>query len=58
MAMRLETVNVNIIENRILNDIDYFATEINEAEQTLAYIAGVHDMANAVRNAIVELGGK
>lgn len=58
MAMRLEIVSVSIIETRILNNIDYFVTDSKEAEQTLAYIAGVHDMANAIRQEIVELGGK
>lgn len=58
MAIRLETVNVSTIETKILNNLDYFVTDSKEAEQTLAYIAGVHDMANAVRQEIVELGGK
>jgi hypothetical protein len=33
------------------------SAEGKEAEKTCAYIAGVHDMANAVRKAIRELGG-
>lgn len=58
MAMRLESVNVHIIESQLLDDIEYWAMEGKEAEKSLAYIAGVHDMANAVIKAIRELGGK
>lgn len=58
MAMRLESVNVHIIESQLLDDIEYWAMEGKEAEKSLAYIAGVHDMANAVIKAIRDLGGK
>lgn len=57
MAMRLESTNVHIIESQILSELDYWGAENTEAEKTLAYIAGVHDMANAVIKAIRELGG-
>jgi hypothetical protein len=57
MAMKLVTENVSIIENQILDELEYWTYEGKEAEKTCAYIAGVHDMANAVRKAIRELGG-
>lgn len=58
MAMRLESTNVHILENKILDELDFWGQECKEAEKTLCYIAGVHDMANAVIKAILELGGK
>ena len=57
MAQKLSTGNVNIIEQKILDELDYFGIEGKEAEKNLVYIAGVHDMANAVRNAIRAFGG-
>lgn len=57
MAIRLETGNIDILESKFLDEIDYWVQEGKEAEKSLAYIAGVHDMANAVRKAIRELGG-
>ena len=58
MAMRLEKENVRIIVMDILADCDLYGLEGKEAEQLLNYIAGVNDMANAVMDAIVALGGK
>ena len=57
MAMRLCSENVRIIEHQLLDDMDYWTAEGKEAEKTLAYIVGIHDMANAVIKAIKELGG-
>lgn len=57
MAMKLTTENVNILEAQILDELSYWENENKDAEKTLVYIAGIHDMANAVRKAILELGG-
>ena len=58
MAMRLETENVRIIEANILDDLEMYGLEGKEAEKQLAYIAGIRVMANAVIEAIKQLGGK
>lgn len=58
MAMRLEKENVRIILMDILDDCDLYGREGKEAEHLLDYIAGVKDMANAVIEAIGQLGGK
>ena len=58
MAYKLETENVRIIENKILNDIEYWGIDGKEAEKSLAYVAGDLDMANAVIKAIEDLGGR
>ena len=58
MAMRLEKENVRILLGQILNDMSYWERDGKEAEKQLCYIAGITDMANAVMNAIDELGGK
>lgn len=57
MAMKLTTENVNVLEAKMLDDISYWEEEGKGAEKLLMYIAGIHDMANAVRRAIGELGG-
>lgn len=57
MAYKLTTENVNLVENEILNAISYWGSDEKEASRTLAYISGVHEMANAVRRAINDLGG-
>jgi hypothetical protein len=57
MAMKLTTENVNFLEAKILDEISYWENESKDAEKTLVYIAGIHDMANAVRRMIRELGG-
>lgn len=57
MAMKLTTGNVNILEAKMLDELSYWENENKDAEKMLAYIAGIHDMANAVRKAIRELGG-
>lgn len=58
MAMRLEKENVRILLNSFLDDLELWKYEDNEAEKQLAYICGLRDMANAVMDAIVALGGK
>jgi hypothetical protein len=58
MAMKLEKENVRFILGRFLDDVELWEAEGKAAEKQLAYIAGVRDMANAVMDAIVELGGK
>lgn len=58
MAMRIETENVRIILMDILNNAGTYGLEGKEAEHAASYTAGVLDMANAVIQAIVELGGK
>ena len=58
MAMRLDTVNVDKIFNDLLMDVDLWGREGNDAANVLCYISGLLDMANAVKKAIKELGGK
>lgn len=57
MAMKLTTENVNILENQMLDELSYWEEQGVCAEKALVYIAGIHDMANAVRKAIRDLGG-
>lgn len=56
--MKLEKENVRIILGNILDDIECWEVEGKEAEKYLSYILGLRDMANAVIDAIGELGGK
>ena len=58
MAMKLEKENVRIILMDILNNIEFYGLEGKDAEHHASYTAGVLDMANAVIDAIVVLGGK
>ena len=58
MAMRLEKENVRLILGTILDECELWEREGKDAEKMLCYIAGVKDMANAVMEAIVALGGK
>lgn len=58
MAMRLERENVRIILMDLITDVEMWDHEGAEAEKRLCYISGLTDMANAVMDAIVELGGK
>ena len=57
-AIRLETANVRIILDKMLDEMSYWECEGKEAEKQLCYIAGMKDMANAVIEGIVQLGGK
>lgn len=56
--MKLEKENVRIILGNILDDTEMWTCTREEAERQLAYIAGLRDMANAVIEAIGQLGGK
>ena len=56
--MKLNKENVRIILGNFLDDVEMFVPDGTEAEKQLAYIAGLRDMANAVIDAIGELGGK
>ena len=58
MAMKLETENVRMIFDKLLDEVDLWGREEKEAEKMLCYISGLKDMANAVMDAIVALGGK
>lgn len=58
MAMRLEKENVRIILVNLITDVEMWDHEGTEAEKRLCYISGLVDMANAVIDAIGELGGK
>lgn len=58
MAMRLEKENVRIILMNILNGCEFYGQDGKDAEHTSSYVAGVLDMANAVIEAIGQLGGK
>lgn len=57
MAMKLTTENVNHIESTLIDDLAFWEHEGKDAEKALVYLAGIHDMASAVRKAIVDLGG-
>lgn len=56
-AYRLETATVRKIFMDTVIDLPLMASG-EEAEATLHFIAGAYDMANAVIQAIEELGGK
>lgn len=58
MAFRLSSENVMMIERELLDELEYWSTSDKDNSHTLTYIAGVHDMANAVIKAIKELGGR
>ena len=58
MAMRLEKENVRIIFMNLLNGMDFSDQEGKDAEYQSYYISGALDMANAVVEAIGQLGGK
>lgn len=54
--MKLNKENVRIILGNFLDDVEMFVPDGTEAEKQLAYIAGLRDMANAVMDAIQQLG--
>lgn len=58
MAMKLEKENVRIIFMNLLNNMEHYGLEGRDAEDQSNYIAGALDMADAVIDAIEELGGK
>lgn len=56
MITELIVADIDIIERRLLDDSDLWEEDAERAKMLLTYIAGVHDMANAVRDAIKERG--
>lgn len=58
IVMKLEKENMRIVLGKFLDDVEMFVLDSNKAEKQLAYIAGLRDMANAVMEAIGQLGGK
>lgn len=58
MAMHLERENVRIIFMDLLYNMEHYGLEGKDAEHQSCYIAGALDMANAVIEAIGQLGGK
>ena len=58
MAMKLEKENVRIILMNLLNNMEFYGLEGKDVEYQSCYISGVLDMANAVMEAIANLGGK
>ena len=58
MAMRLETENVRKIEAEMLSELEMYGSKGADAEALCNYIAGMHEMAQAVIEAIIALGGK
>jgi hypothetical protein len=58
MAMKLEKENVRIIFMSLLNNMEHYGLDGKDAEHHASYIAGALNMANAVIEAIGQLGGK
>ena len=58
MAMKLEKENVRILFMNLMNNMGHYGLEGKDAEYQSCYISGALDMANAVMDAIEELGGK
>ena len=57
VAARLTTDTVRRILMDMLRDMPYLARDGMEAVQNMSYIGGAVDMANAVIEAIKDLGG-
>ena len=55
--MKLNTYNVDAIEKAMLDECEMYGRTAGGARDMLNYISGIHEMANAVRRAIDELGG-
>lgn len=58
MAMTIEKENVRIIFMALLENMELYGLEGKDAEHIACYTAGALDMANAVIEAIGQLGGK
>lgn len=58
MAMKLEAENVRIMFMNLMNNTEHYGLEGKDAEHQSCYISGALDMANAVIDAIKDLGGK
>ena len=57
MASELTISSINAIEIGILDTMELYGIEGDEATKLLTYIAGIHDMANAVKDVIKKLEG-
>ena len=57
MASELTISSINAIEIGILDTIELYGIEGDEATKRLTYIAGIHGMANAVKDVIKKLEG-
>ena len=57
-ATRLETENVRIIFMNLMTNMEHYGLEGKDAEYQSCYISGALDMANAIIEAIKDLGGK
>ena len=51
-SMKLNTDNVRIIMQNLLDDLELWELEGKEAEKQLAYIAGIRAMASATIEAL------
>lgn len=57
MAYKLSKENILIVQQKVLSEVDYWEDDATEALKKLAYLEGVRAMADAVIDAIKELGG-
>lgn len=57
-SIKLEKENVRIAALDLLNDLELYGAENEEAKKLCCYVSGVLDMTNAVMRAIEDLGGK
>ncbi|MBR2132264.1 MAG: hypothetical protein IJ955_06965 [Oscillospiraceae bacterium] len=58
MATKLTTKKIDNIETTMIDGVDLWEEDAEHAKMTCVYIAGIHDMANAIRKVIKELEGK
>lgn len=56
--MKLERENVEDLERKIIDELDLWEADEKESLKLLAYISGVHDMANVVISAILDMEKK
>lgn len=57
-SIKLEKENVRIVALDLLNDLELYGVENEEAKGLCCYVSGVLDMTNTVMRAIEDLGGK
>lgn len=57
-SIKFEKENVRIAALDLLNDLELYGAENEEAKELCCYVSGVLDMTNAVMRAIEDLGGK
>ena len=58
MATKLTTKKIDNIETTMIDSLDLWEEDAERTKMTCVYIAGIHDMANAIRKVIKELEGK